>query len=127
MVNVTPTLPDSEVSVNPSLEKTEVVGITEEEFSPYHYVIDENYKSDMTSSVPPPPECCYKRKMGRMYVCCEDPVTKKPSCLWGACWPMTLVTWLIVIIPVVITALFSLPVLEGWALFIGWWLPFWSC
>jgi len=121
MVGVTPDLPESEVSVNPSQEKAEMAGmVTEEEFSPYHYVIDEDYKSDMTSSVPSPPKCCYKRKIGRMYVCCEDPVTKKPSCLWGACWPMTFVTWSLVIIPVVITASLSLPVLEGWPLYIGW-------
>ena len=66
----------------------------EEKYLPYEYALAEGaYESEMTSSVPPP--CCYKRKIGRMYVCCEDK-EKKPYCLMGACWPMTFFTWALV-------------------------------
>ena len=54
----------------------------EEKYLPYEYALAEGaYESEMTSSVPPP--CCYKRKIGRMYVCCED--KEKKALLLDGC------------------------------------------
>eukprot|EP01043_Picozoa_sp_COSAG02_P052008 COSAG02_NODE_5547_length_4237_cov_1.952392_3_plen_256_part_00 len=37
-----------------------------------------------------PPPCCYKKRVGNMYVCCERQVKGTPRilCGWPACWAM---------------------------------------
>ena len=86
----------------------------EEKYLPYEYALAEGaYESEMTSSVPPP--CCYKRKIGRMYVCCEDK-EKKPYCLMGACWPMTFFTWALVTFPIIGVSYLVIPSMENTAI-----------
>ena len=83
----------------------------DDEFHPYHYPAQTDYPADMTMNVPAPC-CCYKRKIGKMYVCCETE-EGKPLWLWGACWPMTFVTWAIVAIPVIVIAAIVIHRLSG--------------
>jgi hypothetical protein len=86
-------------------------GGQEQEYLPYHYEISEGaYKSEMTSNVPPP--CCYKRKIGRMYVCAETS-EGKPTCLFGACWPMTFVTWALISLPVIGVSFIVIPPMQN--------------
>jgi len=83
----------------------------EVEYLPYSYEINEGaYRSEMTASVPAP--CCYKRKIGRMYVCCEDQ-DQKPTCLFGACWPMTFITWALVAFPVIGVSILVIPAMNN--------------
>ena len=56
----------------------------------------------LSGSVPAPPPCCYKRKVGRLYVCMERPGRDGVPlllCMIGPCWPMVLVTTALIIGP----------------------------
>ena len=58
---------------------------------------DLNYPAPSPSSMTdgecmfPPPPCCYKKRVGNMYVCCEQRSTQgipRVLCGWPACWAM---------------------------------------
>ncbi|GAB5357198.1 hypothetical protein AAMO2058_000353600 [Amorphochlora amoebiformis] len=68
----------------------------------YNYPEIEARPHTLTYMVPAPPRCCYKFKVGRMYVVSSKKIitdgdTKiKILCMLGACWPMTFVTMAII-------------------------------
>lgn len=45
-----------------------------------------------------PPPCCYRKRIGNMYVCCERRVSGNPRilCTWPACWAMQCFTQMLV-------------------------------
>lgn len=63
---------------------------TPEDDDPYAYPVRMPLSTNVLSrSCPAPP--CYKRKIGRLYVCLDSPQSK-PLIVLGPCWPMLLLT-----------------------------------
>ena len=58
---------------------------------PYSYPTTKS-KYSMSGDIGPPP--CYKRQVGRFYVCVDKKVdgVEIPCCMVGPCWPMMLLT-----------------------------------
>lgn len=54
-------------------------------------------KYSMSGDIGPP--CCYKRQVGRFYVCIDQKVdgVNVPCCMVGPCWPMMLMTMSLIV------------------------------
>jgi hypothetical protein len=62
--------------------------------NPYDYPSTKG-KYSMSGDIQPPPSCCYKRQVGRFYVCMDRADAngvQVPCCMVGPCWPMMLMT-----------------------------------
>lgn len=57
--------------------------------------VEQMYNNGAECGMCAPPPCCYNKKVGRMYVCCETSNSAgepKIVCGWPACWAMHLFT-----------------------------------
>ena len=64
---------------------------TKETIDPYDYPQTKS-KYSMSGDIGAP--CCYKRQVGRFYVCVDKEIdgVDVPCCMVGPCWPMMLMT-----------------------------------
>eukprot|EP00941_MAST-03F_sp_MAST-3F-sp1_P003243 g3243.t1 len=106
-------------SIGVEVREGERVNTSERDRFPDYNYPPQSFRYSMSGSVPPP--CCYSRKVGRFYVCCERPGPPSwgglpyLSCMVGPCWPMMLVTASLIIAACVGTVYMFVPS-DEWAL-----------
>jgi len=81
---------------------------------PYRYPERKTPASAMSAWVPPPPKCCYKKRIGRLYVFAANS-DGSPRIIMGPCWPMWFLTFTLIAGPTtVVLAIFGSRLLYLW-------------